>query len=214
MPKNRLAIQLQLSALKAATSSGIAFLTGVIVIPVVMGMDRIFYGNWNIFDWRLSLEVTGILSGIWFAFLFLSSLLELRGSDARSADRPIRTFPALVYIRLILLFVYGLSACLFWGTRQEHDPVSLQCVALSFSLLSFFGWPAKITLSERGISQRTRFGRLRTIPYSDVQYLTYLPSDGTTIVEGSQYTIRHTSSHADTTYFQQLIKKRTGKKIY
>jgi hypothetical protein len=108
----------------------------------------------------------------------------------------------------------GLSALLVWGLRKEHDPAWLQWISLSFALLAFFGWPRTITLDEAGIHQRSLFGSLRTIPYNQVEYITYDPTKQTTLVAGGETRIKHMVGHSDRALFQALIEERTHKEIF
>jgi hypothetical protein len=83
----------------------------------------------------------------------------------------------------------GCKRELFEVLGKQHEPVWMQWLSLSFGLLTFFAWPRTITLDEIGISQRSLFGIPRTIPYNQVEYISYEPKEQTTLVVGSVTTI-------------------------
>jgi hypothetical protein len=99
------------------------------------------------------------------------------------------------------------------GTNHEHDSIWLQLSCLSLAGISFIGWPRTITLDEIGISQRSLFGVRRSIPFSDIQYVSYDSGKETTYVVGSQTTMQHTADHSDRALFQELLEEHTGKEI-
>ena len=87
-------------------------------------------------------------------------------------------------------------------------------LSLSLGLLAFFRWPRTITLDEVGISQRSLFGIRRTIPYSEVECISYEPKKQTTFVVGAAVTtIKHTLNHSDRELFQSLLEERTKKEV-
>lgn len=105
----------------------------------------------------------------------------------------------------------------FWGLGglgDQHDPILILMLSLSLGLLAFFRWPRTITLNEVGISQRSLFGISRTIPYSEVEYVSYKPRKQTTFVVGPAVTtITHTLFHSDRELFHSLLEERTKKEI-
>jgi len=208
MSTNRLAVQVKLSIIKAAIVASIVFLVGFIRRPL---LDWAF--NWAFKAWRapwpVSIERVGIISGVTFAAMFASTFLGLRTSDFRKETAG-RSFGATAFIRIF-------SACaapsvfLFWG---QHDPILILVLSLSLGLLAFFRWPRTITLDKVGISQRSLFGIRRTIPYSEVEYISYEPKRQTTFVVGPAVTtITHTLFHSDRELFQSLLEERTRKEV-
>jgi hypothetical protein len=111
----------------------------------------------------------------------------------------------------------GPSVLLFWalgGFGDKHDPILMLVLSLSFGFVTFFRWPRTITLDEVGISQRSWFGIRRTIPYSEVEYISYQPKRQTTFVVGPAVTtITHTLCHCDRELFQSLLEERTRKEV-
>lgn len=212
MSNSRLLLHIKLSALKAGASAATVLLTCVAILPVRSLIDRAFDGSWGAINWKISAGIILTISGLWFVVLFSSNLLELRASDLRQ-QAPSPTFPARVFIRLIYSACAGLSAVLFWGLRKDHEPAWMQWLSLSFGLLAFLSWPRTITLEESGLSQRSLVGTRRTLPYSEVEYISYERYEQTTNVVGTNTTIRHTEGHSDPALFHSLLEERTGKEV-
>ncbi len=208
----RVFVQVKLSALRASLSAVTVLLVGLAMIPVRAIISRLIDGTWPRTDWVLAAKVIGVLAFAWFAVLFVTNFLDLRRSGKLIAEAN-PEFRGSAFIRV----VYGggvlLSSVLVWGLRQQHEPAWQQCIFMVFAALAFFCWPRTIRLSPTGVSQRSRFGVLHVLRYTDVDYISYDKSRHTTTVVGRDTTITHTEQHADADFFQRLLEERTGKMV-
>ena len=211
MSSNNVAEQVKLSAIKAALFASILFLACLVLWDLPL---RVLESESRT-SWRVSIGLAGTLSGVTFAATFVSTFLGLRTSDYRK-ETAVRSFGATVFGRIVWASA-GPSVLLFWwlgGFGDQHDPILMLMLSLSLGLVAFFRWPRTITLNGVGITQRSLFGIRRTIPYSEVEYISYQPKKQTTFVVGpAETTVTHTLFHSDRELFHSLLEERTKKEV-
>jgi len=214
MSTNRVTVQVRLSVLKAGLCASIVFLMALLYQAGVRLFGWAFDVTWRM-PWRMFNELAGTFSGLTFAAMFVSTFHGLRTSDHRK-EIPLRSFGATVFTRIFWACA-GPSVILFWwlgGFGDHHDPIFMLGLSLSLGLVTFLLWPRTITLDELGISQCSLFGIRRTIPYSEVEYISYEPKKQMTFVVGAAVTtIKHTPCHSDRALFQSLLQERTRKEV-
>ena len=211
MSTNNVAEQVKVSAIKAGLFGALFFLACL----VLWDLPRWVLDPKLRTSWRMSIGLAGTLSGVIFAATFVSTFLGLRTTDYRK-ETAARSFGATVFSRIFWASA-GPSVLIFWwlgGFGDQYDPFLLLMLSLPLGLLAFVRWPRTITLNGIGISQRSLFGMRRTIPYSEVEYISYEPKQQKTFVVGPAVTtITHTLFHSDRELFQSLLEERTKKEV-
>lgn len=211
MSTNRVAVQIKSSAVNAGLVSFMFCLLGVVRF---MLLDWLFSTRSRM-SWRMSIELIGAISGLAFVAMFASTFLGLRTSHYRK-ETAVRSFGATAFIRIFSACAAP-SVLLFWGLGgfgDQHDPILIVGLSLFLGLVALFRWPRTITLDEIGISQRSWLGICRTIPYSEVEYISYVPKRQTTFIVGPAVTtITHTVNHCDRELFHSLLEERTKKEV-
>lgn len=213
MATSRAALKTKRSAVRAGVSASTILVTGLAGLVLTALVYRAFDGRWKRLDWQLALKFIGVISVLWFLVMFVSNLVDLRASDRREEARN----PSLERRRSFGSFFpppWDCLGCAFGVSGKQHEPLWSQGLSLSFAMLAFFGWPRTITLDEVGVSQRSLFGIRRTIPYREVEGMSYEPDQQVTQVVGIGATIKHTTCHSDAALFQSLMEERMGKQVY
>lgn len=211
MSTNNTAEQVKLSAIKAGLWASLFFSACLFL----WDLPRWVLDQKVRASWRMSIGLAGTLSGVIFAATFVSTFLGLRTTNYHE-ESAVRSFGATVFSRIFWASA-GPSVLIFWwlgGFGDQHDPFLLLMLSLPLGLLAFFRWPRTITLNGIEISQRSLFGIRRTIPYSEVEYISYEPKQQKTFVVGpAASTITHSLFHSDRELFQCLLEERTKKKV-
>ena len=179
-------------------------------IPLRIIIEKIFSPDASV-DWRTSLIAGCSIAGLWYLGICLSTFVDMR-RDVASGRNPRQSFPASAFATGIYGLNLLLSAVLVIGTHREGDPIWIQLTPLLFVLIAFFGWPRTIHVDETGVWQRTRLGLKRRIPFEDV--LAVSRQQGTTTIAGKEATIEHTPHHVGARRLEEVLSKRSHKRIY
>ncbi len=112
-------------------------------------------------------------------------------------------------------FLLALVCALFLIAYLEYQPEPrwLQLIAAFGIWAIWMAWPRAVVLDEAGLSQRTRFGKLRRIDYNDVIAISHDIGETRTTVIGVNCNITLHLLHARRGEFYDLLTKRTGKKV-
>jgi lipid-A-disaccharide synthase-like uncharacterized protein len=201
------------AALLALRTSLPVFIIVVLMVPLASIMNRVFDGTWSV-NWRLMLTVSGILTGIIFAFLFFVQLLESSAKEHRRlAQRMV--FPAAMWLSGLYLACIVLGFVLMAGTYSEGDPLWVVVTPVCFVFLGFFAWPRAIEITESAIRQRRVLFGFKEIRLDEIESVAYDAARGETIVFGKNGTrIVHTAMHVDGERFADKLQSATGKDEY
>jgi hypothetical protein len=201
------------AAVLALRTSLPAFLSAIAVVPLASIMNRVFHGTWSV-NWRLMLTVSGILTGIIFAFLFFAQLLEYSAKEQRRITQRM-VFPAAMWLRGLYLACIALSFVLMAGTYSEGDPWWVVATPVCFVFLGFFAWPRAIGITDSAIRQRLALFGFQEIRLGEIESVAYDAARGETIVFGKNGTrIVHTAMHVDGERFADKLHSATGKDEY
>lgn len=207
---NRLGSQVRVSAISGIQSTLQILFVAVAAIPVRVLIERIFSRDVSV-DWRTSLIAGCSIATLWYLGVCVSTFVDMR-RDAIRGRTPRQSFPASAFWTGMYGLTLVLSAATVIGTHREGDPMWIQLTPLVFVLIAFFGWPRTIHVDETGVWQRTRLGLKRSIRFEDVLAVTH--EHGTTTVVDKEATIEHTPCHAGSSQIQEVLSKRSHKKIY
>jgi hypothetical protein len=201
------------AAVLALRTSLPVFLSVIALLPLASIINRVFDGTWSV-NWRLMLTVSGILTGIIFAFLFFAQLLEYSAKEHRRlAQRMV--FPAAMWLRGLYLTSIVMGFGLMAGTYSEGDPLWVVVTPVCFVFLGFFAWPRAIRITDSAIRQRRALFGFKEIQLDEIESVAYDASSGETIVFGKNGTrIVHTSMHVDGERFADKLQSATGKDEY
>lgn len=207
---NRLGFQVRVSAISGIQSTLQMLFVLVAAIPLRILVERIFNRDVSV-DWETSLIAGCSIATFWYLGVCVSTFVDKR-RDAIRGRTPQQSFPATAFWTGMYRLLLALSAAMVIGTHREGDSMWTQLTPLVFVLMAFFGWPRTIHVDETGVWQRTRLGLKRRIRFEDVLALAH--EDGTTTVVGKEATIEHTACHAGSSQIQEVLSKRSRKKIY
>ena len=118
----------------------------------------------------------------------------------------------LLRFGLMALLIGGPGVC--WLARRDEASAYVYGMCLVGFICMYLAWPRAIRFDMDGIKQRDRLGRLKYIPWQEVDSLGHIPSEAKTIVGGGNIEIVHTLLHSDKDLFCQLIEERTGKQVF
>ena len=205
--------KIRAAALHALRISLPTFVSAILMLPLIAVVNRIFDGKWSV-PWRMALILSGILTGIVFAFLFLAHVLESYAKEHRRlAQRMV--FPAAMWLRGLYLACIVMGFGLMAGTYSEGDPLWVVATPVCFVFLGFFAWPRTIEITERAIRQRRVFFGFKEIQLDEIESVAYDASRGETIVFGKNGTrIVHTAMHVDGERFADKLHSARGKDEY
>jgi hypothetical protein len=207
----RIRIQLSRSSSDGLTVALPIFLTGVL-ISLVEWLISTFLRSKS-WDWRPNLAIFSVLSVGWFIVSFISSYADLRTTDSlEKAAYPV--FGADGFSKLIYGGAGVLALFMSEGLYHEGDPLHWQAMPLGMLWLVWYCWPRSIYLCSDSLAQRTRWGRMKRLKYTDVEYASYSRAEHQTLVMGGEIEIVHSSQHVDPSLFQELVEKHTGKQVY
>jgi hypothetical protein len=207
---NRLGYQVRVSAIGGIQSTLQILFVVVAAIPVRVLIERIFSRDVSV-DWRTSLIAGCSIATLWYLGVCVSTFVDMR-RDAIRGRTPRQSFPASAFWTGMYGLTLVLSAAMVIGTHREGDPMWVQLTPLVFVLIAFCGWPRTIHVDETGVWQRTRLGLKKRIRFEDV--LAVAHEHGTTTVVDKVATIEHTPCHAGSSQIQEVLSKRSHKKIY
>ena len=210
MSDKRLKRQIQASTFAGFQAALHVLAFGVLFLPILALVNLVFHREiWG--NLSLSLLIGMAIALMWCVATFTSTLLDLRKHD-RLGSTVTTSFPATTFVAGL----YGVtsigSAWLIVGLHKEREPVWMQLLALGFVVLAFYGWPRTIHCNDTSVSQRSLFGRKRTLPYSAVEAIS-VDHDGTTTVLGAGVTIDHTRYHIDPEVFRETVSTRSGRQV-
>jgi hypothetical protein len=200
------------AAIQAFVSSIRIVLTAVILLPVLSGINRLFEGTWRV-NWRVTLTVAGILTVLWFGFLFISQLLEDFTQEKREESGRL-ILPGAMWLRGVCIGCMMLGIAVMLGTYREGDAPWIVVLPVLFVLLGFFTWPRKIEFSNGAIRQRRWLLSEKILPYDEIESASFNPGRGETIVFGRDgRKIVHTMMHVGRAEFTEHLESLTGKKV-
>lgn len=189
------------------------FITALLLVPVDSIINRIFDGSWNV-NWRLMLVVSGILTGVFFAFFFIAQVLEFWTHGDRELNGQV-VFPAVMWLRGIYLAGILMGLWLMIWSYREHAAWWDVALPSVFVLIGFFAWPRAIQITENEIRQRSIILGVKRIPFGEIQRVVYDPTRKEIVVFGkSGDRIVHTMMHVDGERFMERLESLTGKSAY
>jgi hypothetical protein len=100
-----------------------------------------------------------------------------------------------------------------WAMYVQHEPIWIQLAPWTAVIFLFKAWPRAIRLDDEGLKQRTLFGRLKRIRYSEIEDVSYLMTEETLIVCGAGVQIEHGRLHQHVDELARLLEERTGKSV-
>jgi hypothetical protein len=207
---DRLGYQARVSAVSGIQSTLQILFVVVASVPLRIIIERIFSRDVSV-DWRTSLIAGCSIAALWYLGVCISTFVDMR-RDAVSGRKPRQSFPATAFATGVYGLDLLLSAAMMIGSHQEGDPMWVQLTPLVFVWIAFMGWPRTIHVDETGVWQRTRWGRKRRIRFEDVLAVSH--EHGTTTVTGTVATIEHTPYHVGARRIEEVLEKRTHKRIY
>jgi len=149
---NRSKRHIRESALEGFRVALHVLLGAVLIFPFQAAINFVF-GNDTWPDWHLPAFLALAFASIWFVFMFVTTLLDLRKEDrVGKARRP--TFSAPGFASGIYGITAVVSLGLIVGLHREGDPAWMQFMPLIFVALAFYGWPRTIHCNETAVSQR------------------------------------------------------------
>jgi hypothetical protein len=183
----------------------------VAVLRAIVG--RIFESDWNI-DWGLLATMTSVFAGGWFVFSFVTQVMDDRAEEQREQATGHLRFPGETWIRAVYSATMLMGVGLAIGTYREGDPLWMSVLSLGFVAMGLIGWPHAVEFRDGEIRQRSRFFRVKAIPYVAIKSAASSPSTGETLVFGQDGTIiTHTKEHASRIQFIDYLKQVTGKGV-
>ena len=198
------------AASRAFRSSIGIIVAALALIPVMSVINRIFDGTWHV-EWRLMLFISGVLAFVFFAFFFVTQLLEFASEEMREHQLHF-VFPGAMLVRGIYLGAIVMGAVLVVGTYKEGDPWWDVATPTIFILLGFFAWPRAIEISENDVRQRRLFFGFERIPFREIESVVSDPRRNEAIVLGRNgLRIVHTMMHVQRERFIQQLKRLVGK---
>lgn len=205
-------LNIRSSASRALAGSVGLFLTALLLIPVSAIINRVFDGSWQV-NWRLTLSVAGILTVLWFGFLFVSQVLE-DFTEAQRQEAGVRMFPGAMWIRGISIGVILLGLVTMAGCYREGDAWWFVAFPFVFVLLGFFTWPRAIEITNNEIRQRGQFLNTRILPSNEIQSATFDSTRGEIAVFGNNGAkIVHTTTHVNGAQFIRALEELTGRQV-
>jgi len=210
----------RVSSQVAARSSAILLASVCAMVASAAVLNRLLHGAWDV-NWQVPLEFGSVLAAVWYWAVFLSTRTDLQRHGAEAVGGA-RVFAAIKPVQILLIVAAGFSVGLTWVFRREnlpaavdferqHYPHWIQLLTAAVAFLAFYLWPHAIRCDAGGITQRTRLGRTKRIPYSAVESVAV--SDGVTTVKGAGRTIRHSGIYEGPEEFQKLLTERTRKPV-
>lgn len=121
-----------------------------------------------------------------------------------------KTFKASVAVRSAFIFALIAAPLISWAFRNTDGAVWLHLFSAVAVICVFLAWPRTIHFDSDRIWQKGRFGRARSIPWTDVDSLAHVIADGKTIVGGGNVQIVHNFLHTDKADFCKVIEQRTA----
>jgi hypothetical protein len=187
--------------------------TALLALPLVSVVNRVFDGSWSV-AWRPALIVSGILTGLVFAFFFLAQVLEFTAQGYR--ERGLRfVFPAAMWLRGLYLGAIVMGFGLMAGTYFERDPWVIVVSPVGFVFLGFFAWPRAIEITESAIRQRRALFGFKEIRLGEIESIVGDESSDEIVVFGRNGTrIVHSAMHVDGERFLERLAFLTGKSAY
>jgi hypothetical protein len=123
------------------------------MVPVLSMVHRVFDGTWYV-NWPLMLSISGILTGCFFSFFFITQLLEFSATSKREREGQL-IFPGVMWLRGVYLLAILMGFTIMVGMYKEGDPwLDAVVLPICFVLIGFFGWPRAIQIAEFEIRQR------------------------------------------------------------
>lgn len=95
----------------------------------------------------------------------------------------------------------------------QHEPFWMQVAVWAPALFLFKGWPRAIRIDDEGVKQRTHFGKLKEIRYSQIDDVSFLMDEGMLIVCGAGVQIETGNLHQHVDELARLLEERTGKAV-
>jgi hypothetical protein len=203
--------ELRGSAALALRSAAKVFVVVIVCSPVRWIVARVFQED-AVFDWKLALILSTLLSLAWFIAAFLSGYFDLRKLDRIDRETNPR-FPGTSFLRGLYGGMIVFSVVMELGLYRQGDEAWMQLIPLIFIGMSVYAWPRTIHCDERTIWQWSRLGRKRAIDFEAIESIAR-GAGGTITVIGPDITIEHTSSHAGAEEFCRFLSERTGKPVY
>ena len=195
----------------ALRSAAKVFVVVIVCSPVRWIVTTVFQQD-VIFDWKLALVLSSLLSVVWFLAVYLSTYFDLRKLDRIDRETNPR-FPGTSFLRGLYGGMILFSVVMAVGLYREGDSAWMQLIPLIFIGMSVYAWPRTIHCDERAVWQRSRLGRKRVIDFVAIESIARGAGGAITVI-GSDFTIEHTSSHAGTEEFCRFLSERTGKPVY
>jgi hypothetical protein len=200
----------RLAALLALRNSIGVILTTLALVPVISIINRIFDGTWHV-NWRLMLAVSGLLTAVFFAFCFITQLLEFASEETRERQL-LFVFAGIMWVRGIYLAGIVLGFVLAAGTYKEGDPWWDVAIPTAFIFLGFLAWPRAIEICENEVRQRRIFFGLKRIPFREIETVVSDPTRNEAVVFGRNgLRIVHTKMHVQRERFIQQLNSFAGK---
>ncbi len=191
------------AALLAIRNSLGMFLAAVAMLPVVSVINRVFNGTWQA-NWRLTLVVSAILTLIFFAFWFITQLLDDATQAARKLNERL-VFPAVMWMRGVYLMGILLGITINWEDVREGDRGWILATPALLILIGFFAWPRAIKISNGEVRQRRILFGNKKIPFEAIEQVVSDEFQGQAVVFGRNgVNIIHTNLHVQ---HEEFIKK-------
>ena len=209
-PRRLNSSKVHLAAISALRYSLGIFLTAVCIVPVVSIIRRVFDGSWYV-NWQRMLFISGILTGCFFTFFFVTRVLEFSAASRRNQSNHL-IFPGAVWLRGTYLLVVVMGAAMMVGTYREGDPWWDVVLPFGFILLGYLAWPRAIRIEENEIQQGRPLLGPRRIVFGEIESLVFDPTRGEAVVFGRNgQKVVHSPLHVDTERFIQKIESLSGK---
>jgi hypothetical protein len=202
--------KVRLAARFALRNSLSIIVTTILMVPAISVIHRIFDETWYV-NWRLMVSISAILTTLFFAFLFVTQLLEFSTEERREQTTQLAV-PGVMWLRGIYLAVIAMGIVLMVGTYKEGDPWWDVVGAVVFVLLGFLAWPRTIEITENEIRQRRFLLGWKRICYGEVERVVSDTQRNEAVVFGkSSERIVHTMMHVDRDKFIERVASTTGK---
>jgi hypothetical protein len=184
--------KVRIAAISALRSSLGILLTTAAMVPILSALHRVFDGTWYV-NWPLMLSVSGILTGCFFSFFFITQLLEFSAASKREREGQ-SIFPGVMWFRGICLLGILMGFTIMVGMYREGDPWWDVVLPFGFVLIGFLGWPRAIQITQFEIRQRGPLLTLRKIANNEIQSVVLDASRNETVVFGKNG-VRNCSLH-------------------
>jgi hypothetical protein len=179
---------------------------------LVVLIDLLFRSPATI-DWKFKIEFSLVIAAICSLIVFASTWADARAEGVR--DHTVDpAFPGGSFYRGLYAVGAVGSLMMMAGLYRQQESLWQQLIPLGFLVLVWFGWPRSIYFHADALGQKTRFGKMRRLEYSAVEYISFDKREACTIVAGGGIKIVHTPQHASRDLFQELIQERTGKPVW